>query len=146
MYSDTMGLVVKFKKLHDGAMMPSQSYHGDVGSDLYVCEDILIPHHSFVDVPIGIAIALPIGYWARITGRSSTIRKWGIQVQEGIIDNGYRGPLFVGVQNLGREVEVPRGSRLAQLIVKKIERVTWIEEAELPKSVRGDRGFGSSGR
>lgn len=125
------------------------SYEGDVGWDLeyYGDETLRIWPHQFVDVPCGISLELPPGYWARITGRSSTLRQRSLLVMEGIIDTGYRGPLFVGVYNLGdHRAEVAPGARLAQLIPHHHCSSLELEEVEeLSPSSRGAAGFGSTG-
>lgn len=128
--------------------VPTKAYPGDTGWDLYVSRDVVIPARSFIDIPTNIAIAMPEGLWGRITGRSSTLRKYGLLVNEGIIDNGYRGELFIGVFNLtDHDRFIPAGTRLAQLIFHRlIEDLQWEPTMVLPPSQRQDRGFGSSGQ
>ena len=128
--------------------VPTKAYPGDAGWDLYVSRDTVIPAHSFTDIHTDIAIAMPEGLWGRITGRSSTLRKYGLLVNEGIIDNGYRGELFVGVFNLtNHDRFIPAGTRLAQLIFHwLIEDLQWEPTMVLPPSQRQDKGFGSSGQ
>lgn len=134
-------------------VLPSRAHSGDAGYDLYVSEDTVIPPGQFIDVPCDLRVALPSGVWARITGRSSTLRKRGLLVAEGIIDNGYRGPLYAGVRNLEqRTVRVAKGDRIAQLILH--ENTTSGYEPvsvdpgmfeRIPGDTRGVAGFGSSG-
>lgn len=140
--------IVKFIKTGKGSpLMPTQGHIGDAGWDLYTSRPIRIEPGSFVDAPCDIRMELPPGYWARITGRSSTIRKFNLMVAEGVIDNGYRGELFTGIWNLGREVAViPVHSRLAQLILHPLIEATWMEVGALGQSTRGTNGFGSTGR
>ena len=128
--------------------VPTKAYPGDTGWDLYVSRDVVIPARSFTDIPTNIAIAMPEGLWGRITGRSSTLRKYGLLVNEGIVDNGYRGELFIGVFNLtNHDRFIPAGTRLAQLIFHRlIEDLQWEPTMVLPPSQRQDRGFGSSGQ
>ena len=90
--------------------------------------------------------------------RSSTTKRHGIIVLDGIIDNGYRGEMFAQVYNpvppsaIGpgwikeNTRVIPKGTRVAQLILHKIYDVLWVEQAILPESKRGSNGFGSSGR
>lgn len=125
---------------------PSKMHEGDAGYDLYVSEDVELAPQSFTDVHTGIAIKLPDGYFARITGRSSTVRTKRLQVQEGIIDNGYTGELFIGVWNLnGHRIKIKRGERVAQMIVQAIVPVYFRLTDELPDTPRGKNGFGSTG-
>lgn len=139
--------------VEDGGTLPTRANDGDAGFDLYTSEDTVIPAGEFVDVPCGIRVALPPGMWARITGRSSTLRKRGLLVAEGIIDTGYRGPLYAGVRNLESEDKVvAKGDRIAQLIPH--ENVATNHHAHeidlglferIPGDGRGESGFGSSG-
>lgn len=139
---------LKVRMLTPDATMPTRAYSDDAGLDLYTSDAVRIEPGQFVDVPIGIAIGLPAGYWARITGRSSTLRNKRLLVNEGIIDTGYTGPLYVGVTSLAKStIEVEPGTRLAQLILH--ENITpWFslqEVDELDRTDRGAQGFGSSG-
>lgn len=129
--------------------MPTRAHADDAGLDLYVSESRTIGPGEFVDLPTAIAVQLPPGTWGLLTGRSSTLRKRGLLVNQGIIDPGYRGELFAGVWNLGAQpVTVEPGERLAQLIVMpNITEATRVVSAELlDEHERGIRGFGSSGR
>lgn len=128
--------------------LPTRGYDDDAGFDLYVSATTSIPPGSFVDVPCGVKADLPEGCWGLITGRSSSLRKHGLLVSNGIIDNGYTGPLFAGTQNLTtHEVVINQGDRIAQLILLPTVaidyRATW---GEVSTKQRGERGFGSTGR
>lgn len=141
-----MSNVILWKRLIATGQQPKDQYVGDAGCDLYVSEETTVPSHSFTDVPCGMAVAFPEGIWGRITGRSSTIRQRGLLVVEGIIDNGYTGPLFCGVWNLtDKPVVVKQGERVAQMIMCQLTPVTFKEVEELPTTERGSKGFGSSG-
>lgn len=137
----------------DGGRLPTRVNVGDAGYDLYVSEDTMIPAGTFVDVPCGVHAAFPPGVFGRITGRSSTRRKRGLLVIEGVIDTGYRGPLYAGVQNLtGTDVLIVAGDRIAQLLLhENVAQRHYAVEAEpgyfhrIPGDGRGESGFGSSG-
>lgn len=138
---------MKVKRLHDGAILPTRAHDDDAGWDLYACEDVEVPPGKLVDIPVGIAIEPPPGYWYRIVGRSSTFRKRGLMMIEGIIDEGYRGPLYFGAFNVGQEpVTVQAGERLCQAIPQRTQDhlgAEWVES--LTPSNRGEGGFGSTG-
>lgn len=127
---------------------PYREYPGDAGFDLYVAQRTFIPHDGFVDVSCGIRVELPDDMWAMITGRSSTLRKRGLLVTQGVIDNGFRGELYAGTQNLSSEsVYLEAGERIAQLIPfhqasagMELMRVETLSESD-----RGENGFGSTG-
>jgi deoxyuridine 5'-triphosphate nucleotidohydrolase len=141
-------LCPSIKWIGDSRCCPTKHYSGDAGFDLYVSETTWIGHRDFVDVPLGISIEMPPGLWAMLTGRSSTLRKRHLLVTQGIIDNGFRGELYAGVQNMGREgARVMEGERIAQLIPFRLESVSLplVQVLELSESDRGTAGFGSTG-
>lgn len=127
---------------------PVRYYSGDAGFDLICSEGTKIGYKAFVDVPCGISIEQPPGVWSLIIGRSSTLRKRQLMVAPGIIDNGWRGPLWAGVWNLGEHpTTVEEGDRIAQLIPfpliaagLTLDRVEVLSETD-----RGEEGFGSTG-
>jgi dUTP pyrophosphatase len=135
-------------ELEKGAKAPYKKYSGDAGWDLFVSEDCEIPAGETVDIHTGVRIQMPRALFARITGRSSSLRKHKLLVNEGIIDNGYTGELFICVHNLGHETfHVKRGMRLAQVLFHQIEDVRWsqVKDVGPAKDGRGDNGFGSTG-
>jgi dUTP pyrophosphatase len=138
---------IKVKRLDDAAILPTRAHSNDAGWDLYACQDIRIPAGEMRDVPVGISIEPPAGYWFRIVGRSSTFRKRGLLMIEGIIDEGYRGPLYFGAYNTTNTlITVKHGERLCQAILHRSPGPINIEWAEhLSPSERGGSGFGSSG-
>lgn len=149
---------VSFTKTHEDAITPTNAYGDDAGWDLYTLNNTAIGPYGITDVRTGIAIALPTGYYARIVARSSTTRKGGIGIVEGIIDAGFRGELFAGAYLLrhmmldaaqqpyeAQDIITPGGFSICQLIVQEVKPVRFVEVSELPISVRGERGFGSSG-
>ena len=131
-----------------GAKAPYKKHFGDAGWDLFVSRECVIPPGVTVDVHTDIKMDMPPYLYARIVGRSSTLRKHQLMVNEGIIDNGYTGELFVCVHNLGNKpFHVKKGMRLAQVLFHTIEDVRWSEVSTItpvPGS-RGDNGFGSTG-
>jgi dUTP pyrophosphatase len=140
---------------YETTQFPRRTYTGDAGYDLFVSERTAIPVGEFRDVPTGVRVAVPDGVWVRITGRSSTLRNRGLLVAEGIIDTGWRGPLFTGVQNIGRQTVILEvGERVAQLIphpnlaaVLAPVSVSGADFDDIPNSDgRGTSGFGSTGR
>lgn len=142
------GIKTALKWTGDEMCAPVRNYTGDAGFDLVVSEDTFVPMGEFRDVPLGISVELPEGVWAMLTGRSSTLRRRGLLVTMGIIDNGYRGPLYAGCQNVSQAAQrVLRGERIAQLIPYRLESpdlgLTRVDE--LGESDRGQSGFGSTG-
>ena len=135
-------------ELGEGAKAPFRKHIGDAGWDLYVSRPCTIEPGETVDVHTDIRIDMPPYLYARIVGRSSTLRKHKLMVNEGIIDNGYTGELFVCIHNLSdKPFRVEKGMRLAQVLFYNIEDVRWAEVKEIKPSPgkRGNEGFGSTG-
>ena len=131
--------------------LPEHAKVGDAGVDLVARESVtLAPGGGRALVPTGIAIALPDGYAGFVQPRSGLAFAHGVTVLNtpGLIDSGYRGELKVCLVNLDPDTpfEVVRGERIAQLVVKAVERVGFREVEVLDETSRGDTGFGSSGR
>jgi dUTP pyrophosphatase len=143
-------LRLKIKRLHENALIPRYA-HGpseDAGMDLHSVAAVTLAPGEAKLVPTGLAIELPPGYEAQIRPRSGLALKHSITLPNSpaTIDPGYRGEIRVILLNLGREpFEVQPGERIAQMIIARYEVVEW-EETELAQSVRGEGGFGSSGR
>lgn len=127
--------------------MPRRSYNGDAGFDLACSEPMRIEPGQIATVRTNIAVALPHGIWAMITGRSSSFHKLGMITNTGIIDNGYRGELVASVWNSNKDkyITVQVGTRLVQLIMFPLIVPVAVEVDVLPPSARGKNGFGSTG-
>ena len=99
-------------------------------------------------IPIGIRIALPEGFEAQIRPRSGLAYKSGITMlnSPGTIDSDYRGEIKVIVINHGEEdFKIKRGDRIAQMVISSVQQIEIQEVFELPKTKRGEGGFGSTG-
>ena len=135
--------------LDEGAQRPIKKHTGDAGWDLFTSEECIINPGETKDVHTGVKMRMPPFLFARITGRSSSLRKYSLLINEGIIDNGYTGELFVCAHNLGdKPITIEKGMRVAQVLFHTIEDIRWCEVEELKPSAdkRGDSGFGSTGK
>lgn len=133
----------------EGGRKPYKKYSGDAGWDLFVSRPCDIAPGETVDVHTDIRLDMPPKTYARIVGRSSTLRKHNLLVNEAIIDNGYTGEMFVCIHNLGKSTfHVEPGMRLAQMIFGSIDDIRWVEVDEITPDPRkrGNAGFGSTGR
>lgn len=143
------GADVLITRVDPDAMLPSYARQGDAGADLVTCEDVDLAPGERAIVRTGIAIALPEGYAAFVHPRSGLAAKHGVTVVNapGTVDAGYRGEIKVILLNTdaARPVSFRRGDRIAQLVVQRVEHVTFREVAALPGSARGEGGFGSTG-
>lgn len=120
----------------------------DAGMDLHSVESVTLGPGETKLVPTGLAIELPSGYEAQIRPRSGLALKYSITLPNSpaTIDPGYRGEIRVILLNLGREpFQISPGERIAQMVIARYEAIDW-EEGELGDSLRGEGGFGSSGR
>ncbi|MDQ2711260.1 MAG: dUTP diphosphatase [Acidobacteriota bacterium] len=141
---------IRIKKMHPNAYLPAYA-HGpleDAGMDLRCLAGAVLEPNVPQCLPTGLALEIPTGYEVQIRPRSGLALKHAITLPNSpaTIDPGYRGELKVILLNLGKSpYEIHPGDRIAQLIVAKYEAVEW-EENELAESVRGEGGFGSSGR
>lgn len=146
--------IIKVKKLHEKAIIPTRSHEGDAGMDLYALEDTFLPVSSTVKVSTGIAVAVPYGYVGKIEDRSGCALK-GLRTGAGVVDAQYRGELSVVLHNLnnksnthiGQEgYQVKKGDRIAQLLLYQVALPIAIEMDELDDTKRGNGGFSSTGR
>ncbi|MCX8023026.1 MAG: dUTP diphosphatase [Syntrophorhabdaceae bacterium] len=136
--------------LRDGAMLPEYATTFASGMDLFafIEEPVTIRPMERVLIPTGIRIGIPEGYEAEIRPRSGLAYRYGITVLNtpGTIDSDYRGEVKVLLINLGEEpYTVKKGDRIAQIIFKQTLSVEWSITENLPDTIRGEGGFGSTG-
>ncbi|RGE19639.1 dUTP diphosphatase [Leucobacter sp. wl10] len=128
---------------------PSYAHADDAGADLRAAEAAEIAPGERALIGTGVSIALPEGYAAFVVPRSGLAAKHGITVlnSPGTVDAGYRGEIKVTLLNTDRErpFRVEPGDRIAQVIFTPVSRAVFVPVEELPASVRGAGGFGSTG-
>ncbi len=143
------GVQVQVRRLDPGIALPAYAHPGDAGADLSTTVDVRLEPGERALVPTGIGIALPEGYVALVHPRSGLAARCGVSIVNapGTVDAGYRGEIKVMLINLdAREpVVLRRGDRIAQMVVQQVERARFVEVDELPDSVRGAGGHGSTG-
>lgn len=130
--------------------LPKYMTKGAAGMDLYanVTKSIVIAPRARVKVPCGFKMALPEGFEAQIRPRSGLALAHGISMPNapGTIDSDYRGEVSVLLVNHGdNDFIISRGDRIAQMVISRFEHVEFTITDKLPDSLRGDRGFGSTG-
>ena len=142
-------LEIAVRRLDPRLPAPTYAHPGDAGADLHAAEDAVLAPGERVLVATGIAVALPDGYAAFVHPRSGLALRHGLSVVNtpGTIDAGYRGEIKVLLVNHDRHeaVHVERGDRIAQLVVQRVEHVTFREVESLEDSSRGTGGYGSTG-
>lgn len=149
----TMMVTIKFKRTEGNGdiSVPKYQTEGAIAFDLHaaVKETITLEPGEFKVIPAGFMMEIPRGFVAEITPRSGLAAKHGISVvnSPGLIDPDYRGEIGIVLINLGKEdFVIKRNERIAQMIIRKVERAELVEEKELSKTTRGEGGFGSTGR
>lgn len=143
---------VALRRLPQGEGLPVPDYKSEHAAGADLCAAIrdqltLLPGARAL-VPTGFSIALPPGYEAQIRPRSGLAIRYGVTCLNapGTIDADYRGELQVVLANFGTEpFVVRRGDRIAQMIVAPVARASFELVDELPPTLRGDGGFGSTG-
>jgi dUTP pyrophosphatase len=138
--------ILKVKKLHKNAIVPTKANLTDAGYDLYALDGAILQKHTHQLVKTGVSLEIPEGYVGLIWPRSGLSYKHGLDVFAGVIDSGYRGDVGVILYNSQyNSYTIEAGDRIAQIIFQKVESFDLIETENLDSSQRGLGGFGSSG-
>ena len=142
---------IKVKVLNENAKIPERGSSFAAGYDLFaaITEDVVIYPHSTVMIPTGLAMEIPEGYFGGIFARSGLASKEGLRPANcvGVVDADYRGEVKVALHNdsISSRTIVP-GQKIAQLVVVPFLSVFFEEVGELTDTVRGEGGFGSTGK
>ena len=146
----TMTLEIDLKLLDPDLPVPKYAYAGDAGCDLYSARDVELGPGEKELIPTGVAISIPDGFGGFVQPRSGLAAKHGIGVlnSPGLIDSKYRGEIKVILINHDKKdsFHIKRGDKIAQLVIQPVLSVDFRIVDELDETVRGDGGFGSSGR
>ena len=142
---------VLIKKLDPAVELPAYKTEGASGMDLMalIKEPINLKPNSSCLVPTGLAVAFSSDFEIQIRPRSGLAAKNNISVLNtpGTIDSDYRGELKIILYNHGhKSFIVNNGDRIAQMVLMPIVKMELEESDHLPLSVRGDGGFGSTGK
>ena len=142
---------VLIKKLSPEVQLPSYKTSGASGMDLTALLKASVtvkPKTSFL-IPTGLSIAFSEDYEIQIRPRSGLAAKSNISVLNtpGTIDSDYRGEIKVIIYNHGNEdFLINNGDRIAQMILTPVVKMELEETSDLPKTIRGEGGFGSTGK
>jgi len=139
------------KKFDKNIKLPAYKTSGSSGMDLvaYIKNKITINPGKTAMIPTGIAVAIPKNYEIQIRPRSGLAAKKSISVLNtpGTVDSDYRGEIKIILINLSRKSFIVKsGDRVAQMIVCPVIKGKLKEVKNLPKTVRGKGGFGSTGK
>ena len=142
---------VIIKKLDSSVQLPTYKTDGASGMDLmaYIEKPISLEPGKSCLVPTGLSVAFPKEYEIQIRPRSGLAAKNNISVLNtpGTIDSDYRGEIKIILFNHGSEnFIIKNNDRVAQMVLTPVMEMELEEANELPKSVRGEGGFGSTGK
>ena len=142
---------VLVKKLNPKAKLPIYKTEGSSGMDLMALIEnpITIKSQNSALIPTGLSIAIPEDMEVQIRPRSGLAAKSNISVLNtpGTIDSDYRGEIKIILFNHGKEeFTVNNNDRIAQMVLMPVLKAEFKEVEELPKTVRGSGGFGSTGK
>ena len=145
-HQDLENNMLYFKKLHKDAVIPQRAHHDDAGMDVYSVEDIKIAPRSDTMTGLGLACQFPTDWVLLVYNKSGRSTKLKLDKGAEVIDSGYRGEIHVHLFNHSDEwVFIPKGEKIAQLILMTIWNGNPKEITELTESERGSGGFGSTG-
>ena len=144
----TNPLWIKCNPLAD-ATIPKYQTTGAAGCDLHATEDAIVRAGDRRVINTGLRLQIPPGYQAQVCSRSGLAAKYGVMVLNapGIIDQDFTGEIKVILFNSGKEdFIVKKGDRIAQLVFLQVFQAIFQKSEEMPATMRGDGGFGSTGR
>lgn len=146
--------IINIKKTDENAKIPTYGSVYAAGADLYAVihneenkVEILPGETAFIDT--GIVMEIPNGYVGLVYARSGLSCKQGLAPANkvGVIDSDYRGNIMVALYNQSNETRiVSEGDRIAQIIIQLVEQFGFKVTENLSNTVRGNGGFGSSGK
>ena len=142
---------VLIKKLNPNVELPAYKTNGASGVDLmaYISEPIKITPNSSYLVPTGLSVAFSEGYELQIRPRSGLAAKSNITVLNtpGTIDSDYRGEIKIILFNHGKkDFLINNKDRVAQMILTPVVKMEFEDTDNLPNTLRGEGGFGSTGK
>ena len=142
---------IDFKKLHKNAHIPTYGTEYAAGADLYACleQPVCVTAGTTGFIPTGIAMSIPEGLVGLIYARSGMACKKGLAPANkvGVIDSDYRGEIMVALHNHStQDIVVENEERVAQMVIAPYLYAVYEEVNELDETVRGEGGFGSTGK
>ena len=142
---------VLVKRLNSKVKLPEYKTSGSSGMDLMASIDspIKIAPNTLELIPTGLSIAIPDDLEIQIRPRSGLAAKYSISVLNtpGTIDSDYRGELKIILFNHGnKDFIINNNDRVAQMVLTPVIKMELEEANELPETIRGEGGFGSTGK
>lgn len=133
-------------RLNKKAKIPTYAHDTDAGMDLFAAAEVSLAPGERSQIPTGIALAVPKGFVGLVWDKSGLSHRCGLKTLGGVVDADYRGEIVVGMVNLGEETYVfKEGDKVAQILIQKVEHADLVEVDTLDETIRGEKGFGSTG-
>jgi dUTP pyrophosphatase len=137
---------IKIKKLREDAKLPTHGHPGDAGIDFYSVRDVVFPPNKQEKVQTGVSVEIPEGHVGFIWDKSSVSFNIGLKILGGVIDSSYRGEIVMCLLNFtNKEIILPKGHKIAQMVIQKFEHCDILEVNGLSETVRGEGREGSTG-
>ena len=153
---------INVKKVHSEAVIPDFAHDTDTGADLYTCEELILLAGEKAIARTGLIFDLPLGWGFQVRNKSGNTVKGvpvkvvrgsevldiraDITVYLGTVDQGYRNEVGIMVKNEEDfPVIIPKGTKLAQMVLERVQQCTFTEAEEVSETERGLGGFGSTG-
>lgn len=133
-------------KIDPDAKLPTRATEESAGLDFYALEDTVIGKGKILKVRTGVACKPPNGTVGVMKDRSSLAAPPnGLHILAGVIDSDYTGEIMIVFKNLSvADIELPKHSKIGQMVIVQALKPKLVEVKEMPKTVRGTGGFGSS--
>lgn len=141
---------IPIKLARDQSEIPRYARPGDAAVDLCSTNEIVLKPFERGLIPTGVHLAIPEGYAGLVLPRSGLAIKQGLSLvnSPGLIDSNFRGEIQVIAVNLDSQdsITINIRDRIAQLLIIKVDEMRFIKQDDLEETIRGEQGFGSSGR
>ena len=147
-------IIIKTKRISEefnDIPLPYYATEGSAGMDVRAAidSDVIIKSGEVKLIPTNLMVEIPVGYEIQVRPRSGLALKHGMGLlnSPGTIDSDYRGEVGIIMSNFSNdEFVVKRGNRIAQLVISKVYQAELVETIELAESIRGNGGFGHTGK
>ena len=146
------GMLMKVKRVHKDAILPTYGTEGSGALDFYAAEDVTVWEEHTYKIGLGVALEVPVGYVLQLVPRSSIGMDTPLRMPNsmGVIDADYRGEvaaIYVNDVTKGMiPYQINKGDRIAQGYLVPTPKINLVEVEELSDTDRGDKGFGSTGK
>ena len=143
---------LKVKKISQTAKLPERAYNSDAGLDIFADIACTIPVKATAKIDTGLSLELELDKddfhtYAIFVHERSSLGSKGLARRAGLIDMAYRGPVVICLTNHSdKPYQVLKGDKIAQLVIQRVETPTVLEVSELNNTLRGENGFGSTGK